>query len=360
MKRTRLFSPYHDGFAIGLSVILCVALAYCVFSFSRPISISVPYEIPYEHQGAFIYTAEAPPEVYDAPAAKTGEPVFLALSCKVNFLFGYRFVTDQPAQLSTQYKFTATVYDSNGWSREIPLAPEVSSPAGTFSTSGMLDVCAVRRLVEQLEATTGLHRSQYQVKIAPSAVISGTIDGHPFVNEFSPELHFWLDNFQMQLDEALSKETRQSIQPVLAGSLSAERIEPNTMQVLGKEIQVRTVRWLSSLGLLASGLGLALMLLPVGLMSPDQPVANIATRYGDRLVAVSTPPPPDGLCVLELTTFVDFCRCADGFACPIWVHKEGNIATYGIQDGTVIYRFREAELDQSNSAALESGNGPAA
>jgi signal peptidase I len=339
-------------------VLAALALASALlafFAFTRPLSITVPDDMAYQHTGEFSYAADAPPGVYAASTVQTGEPIFRQLINRVTLNFHYRLQTDLPGDFTGSYRLMAVVSHTNGWQRTLELQPETAFNGPDFTVSGLLDLAAVQAMIDSVEQQTGLQHQQYTLTVMPQVTIQGDLGGQALQDQFSPPLTFHLDELQMQVagDSPRPDETSDRFKPVQAGHLPHSTEAPNAFSLLGLQLPVSTARWLAIAGLvisLGSLLALGLLLFRHG---QNSQAARIQSKYGSLLIAVRS---GDGLesgsQMIEVAAIDDLAHLVERTGGMILHQTRGAEHHYFVQNGSVTYTYRLA--DGHNEPAQES------
>ena len=118
-------SYYWLMYALGL-----IAIVLGIFAFTRPITQTTSDKISFQQSGVYNYSGTVDQNVYDTKNFATGDPVFMALSCNVNFTFDYSLNTQTPFSGGGNYQMLAVLQGNNGWKRSFALTP-VTNFSGT-------------------------------------------------------------------------------------------------------------------------------------------------------------------------------------------------------------------------------------
>lgn len=330
--------------AIGLT-----ALLLGVASLLRPLTHEVADDLGYSHQGAFRYTAAAPPGLYDQPEVQSGEPFFTPLTCLIRVDFDYQLVSDFPAQVGGHYSVVAEVSDTSGWKRTLALHPRTPFSGTHLSTQSTLNLCYMQGFIKTMEEQTGIRRSVYALAIIPRVEAQGTLGGRLFDDSFTPRLTFQFDPAQAQL--VRSDPEVDPLQPVEEGVLEGTRVEASTLSILGLKIDVARARWISLAGLLLAACGLAAFAAVVIRASRVDRTSLVTLKYGPLLVGVGRGADPSGGRLVDVRSIDDLARLAQHHGLMI-LHRAGPEGHwYFVQDGQTVYRYVLHALP----AALPSG-----
>lgn len=280
----------------GLLVAAALSLLLGALAFTRPTRIEAVQEVPYTQSGRFGYTARANPSVYDGGVVTTGQPVFRRLVDALQLRLAYRFSSPQPHEVGGSYKVLAQVGDDSGWRRSIELVPSTPFRGDGFERSFQLDLRRVQQLLAEAQRLTGVQREQYTLTILAQITTGGTLDGQQFRAQFAPAMAFQMDSLRLQLLQPTEGEaTGKSVQAMLR----VPTLEANYLSLGPLRLPVIAARWLATLLLLGSILGLiALQGWSRRLLEQGEHVV-IASRWGHALVDVLEPPSAEGIVPLR-------------------------------------------------------------
>lgn len=335
-SRSSAVSTGADSALSFLTLVGIAAIALAGFAFSRPTLTTIEEELAYTQSGAFGYSAAAPPGIYDAPAAQSGEPIFRALSTSLALSFGYRLDTELPVALAGRYSMLAEVRTQNGWKRTIELLAEQPFQGRSFEAAAVLDLVAIQGLIERLEAETGLQHQQFTLAILPEVAVEGTLAGELLQESFAPELLFTLDKHQLSL---VHSDENDPLAPSQTDALVREREAPNMIELLGQKLPVAAARTLAlvAVGLAAaSGLALGIPLLRATRSDED---ARIRLRYGTLIIDGSTPAEQSATQTVAVASIADLARLAERHGAMIVREQTGTALRYVVYDSRVAYVF---------------------
>lgn len=333
-----------------LGVLVLASVLLGIPAFRQPVSRIVREELPYQHAGAFSYTASlATPEalaVYDDGQLQGGDPVFRSVVERVLFTFEYNFVAEAPARLTVTYDLRAEVGDESGWRRVIVLHPQASLQSTSFAVSGTLDLDTVQNMIDALEAQIGRDRPHYLVTIIPTIHLEGSLAGEPFSDDFAPRLTFWLNDTQMWLVEAdpFEKVPEDPLHPSVERLFYRSRTEPNSLQILGTVVPISAARRIALVGLAVSIGGIAAVGWASWRAARYGEVESIRFRYGSRLIAVREYPLPPPEQRIRVATIEDLVKLADGYGGKVLHAEDAQGHWYYVQgEGTLYYYLVPAE-----------------
>lgn len=280
----------------ALLVVAVLSLLIGAFAFTRPTRIEALKEVPYTQSGRFGYTAQANPTVYDGGQVTTGQPIFRRLVDTMQLQITYRFSSSQPHNLEGSYRVLAQVGDDSGWRRSIELVPSTSFRGDGFERRFQLDLHRIQQLLDLVQQLTGLQKEQYTLTILAQIAVGGTLDGQQFRTQFAPAMTFQMDPLQLQLIHPSEGEaTGKSVQ----ATLRLPALETNYLTLGPIRLPVIAARWLATLLLLSSILGLIILQGWSRRLLEQGEHAVIASRWGHTLVDVLEPPRTDGVVPLR-------------------------------------------------------------
>lgn len=264
--------------------------------------------------------------------------------------FDYTLATDAPADLTGSIALTLEVTDIRGWRRTIELQPESAFEGASASVSGVIDLVALRAMIDDLEASTGLRRDSYGVTVVPTVTVAGTVAGVAIAERFSPPLEFRLDAVQLYFTPTpgpASATPADALTPVAAGSVDVERTVPATVTALGREYAVTTLTHVGMIGgATAAGGALVVGLLMLFAQRADE-ATKIRSRYGALMVDADVDGVGEGYTV-ELKRCEDLVRVAERLGVPIMHVERAGEHWYLLRDADTLYRYRIA-ADQSEA-----------
>ncbi len=342
-------------FIIGLVAFSSLILG--IVSFSRPATRSVRQDIGYDQLGFFAYTTSAPSTVYDASAIKSGDPIFPSLTCAVDMTFQYTLVAMQAEGLGGTYQLAASVSEPvSGWQRTIALQEKSTFEGSAFGTTARLDFCKIEELIRSMEQQTEFRPGAYLLTISPNIEINGEIAGHSLNETFNPPLVFRYDrlHFYLLKGEDLNENV---LNISVHGSLKEERLEANTLRILGRDFAVPSLRILAVLGLVISLGGLGYFGWKAAYLAHHEPAQLAQIRYGSQMIEVQNAALPLAKSVIDVASMEDLGKMAERFQTVI-LHTESEQAhEYFVQSGEVLYRFMINRLKTETGTAATEAEG---
>ena len=319
-------------FQMGLYLFGFLALVFLglfIFAFTRPV-LRVADKIKYQQTGTFFYSASGTPGVYDTGAARSGEPVFTKLTCKLNLGFVYFMESNQPVAISGSQYFDAMVVDTqSGWERTIPLKADTKFSGSNFTSTTTFDLCQVQALLASVEKTTGFRSSSYTLDITAHISTAGNISGQAFTDTFEPNLTFGFDSLHFYMVKDSTKDD----------TVTSTAMVDNTLSLFGATLPVGKTRTVAEIGLAISLLGLMGLGFYFYKTSQRSPEAVIGMKYGPILMEVHDLRPDTLTPVIDVTTIDDLAKLAERQSVMIMHTLCENVHYYFVQAEGTTYRY---------------------
>jgi len=343
-----------EGSFFALGVIALSSLILGIIVFSRPASRTVQDDISYQHLGVFSYSASTPEGVYDANTIKSGDPIFTKSTCLVDLNFQYTLIGAQPENITGTYQLTAVISEPvSGWQRIVSLQEESPFSGPAFGTSARLDLCEISSLTQSMEQGTEFHPGTYTLAVMPNIKLDGNLSGRLLESTFNTGLAFRYDRVQFYLVQ--DEEQGNPLVLSETGVLRKPRLETNTMLLLGREISIPTLRWMTLLGLIASLSGLALLGLRLQKLSRLDQEKFFHVKYSAMMIDVRNADSLTLSNMIDVGSMDALAKLAERFNVMI-LHEEAGtgLPTYYVQVGGTTYRF-VISADQTAATILKDG-----
>ena len=317
---------------VGRLLATAVAVGVLAFAFSRSSVHHGTSDLPFEDRGEFSYTGAAPNggAVYQAGHVSSGQPVFLNLVDRVDFRFAYRVSAAAPLVSSGDLSLGATVTATDGWAYPLALAVPTHFAGGEASTSGTLDLRALRAAIARAQAATGLSPNSYNVVVTASVRREVRHNDAASTGTFEATLPFVLDDHEMRLVAP----GHNTLTPSRGGLLSVPLDGVNHVTVLGRPLSV------SALRVVAVGLMLIVVASWIDWMlwaATCDEASLIERRYRNYLMPVRGTELTSGN-VIDVEKMTGLVRVADFTGSPIL----SSAGSYHVADGTQVYRYTVA------------------
>ncbi|MCJ7825778.1 MAG: signal peptidase I [Anaerolineales bacterium] len=341
-KRSMSFNlwGYMEGTLFALFAVLLGALLLGFFAFTNPLTQSIPADIPFDHRGTFSYEAVGSPSIYDEGKIKTGDAIFHSLIHQFDFAFTYQLYTPETSDLAGSHHILLEVSEPNGWRRQIELSPETEFQGASFSTDVTVNLGYILTLVNRLKTNTALKRQVFNVDIIPEVYVQGNLGDQVLEDTFVPRLSFLLDDIQLYLGgNSPFGEGSDPLRPIQSGFLPRQRQIPATLNIRGIKPTVQTARWIASVALAISVLGIAAILYPMLHASAKNPSEKIRIQFSEVLLDIQELPKKTAGEDILVDRFEDLAKLAEKTGSMIFHHVDANQHTYLLREGEITYRF---------------------
>jgi signal peptidase I len=320
-----------------LGTIAFASFILVIVSSSRPAFHTVIENIRYQHLGVFSYSATAPQGVYDANAIKSGDPIFPNLTCKVDVSFNYMLIAGQLADVEGTYQPTATISDPlSGWKRTLPLQEETSFSETPLTINSKLDLCKIESMIQSFEENSSASPGVYELTISPRITVSATIKGSKLEDKFDDGLIFRYDRTQFHI---IGDTENDPLNPIKSGSLDRERVEADTLSLLGLKMQIPTLRVASAIGLAVSLTGMLLLWQKLRQLSQTSQAEFIRVKFGAMLVDVQKTKLGSSKSLIDVSSIEDLAKLAERHNTMMLHEAQGSLHIYYVQAEISTYRF---------------------
>jgi hypothetical protein len=323
-----------------LLAVTTVALAVFAFAFTRPTTVHVTSDLPFDDRGEFSYSGAAPGgrAVYQGDRVSSGQPIFLNLVDRLEFTYSYNASAAAPLIATGDVTLSGTVKDATGWTYPFALAPTTPFEGTEARVSGTVDLRGLRETITAMENATGVKRDLYTVLIGASvnrqvqrgdAVSSGV---------FAASLEFTFDDLEMHL----ATPGASALTPSQGGLLSVPVERENHVALLGQAPSVAAVR--------AVAIGLLLLMAALWIdwlirsARSDEPTL-IQRRYRTYLLPVRSAELTSGF-VIDVESISALARIADHTGAPM-LHTDSGV--YNVIDGDRVYRYSVAAIEVAHA-----------
>lgn len=265
------------------SVLVFASFILAFVSFSREPKITVTDNYVYTNNGAFYYTGQGHPGIYDNPTIEPGEPIFFSITDEFMVSFVYQFQSNHAYHVNGVYDFELVISDNSGWNRHLVLQEEQPFTDGEFSLNSTVRIKDITDITSEYETVTGIANAGYNVALVANYTITGTLAGQPLEETSSSSLNFVMTPLYLYLNQRVEGDQLLSVQP---HTLEVERQEANTIRMLNMSIPVVTARIISVMGVLIFFLADFLILRRVNKASQDDVAAHNRMMYGSWIVDI--------------------------------------------------------------------------
>jgi hypothetical protein len=208
---------------------------------------------------------------------------------------------------------------------------------------GDLDLEAIGDMTNELERVTGVVRDHYTVVVRPEVAVEGTIGGHPVTESFAPELRFFLDDLQLQLEPAgaapVGEEVVDPLAPTSAGLLKTEVVEPRVFSGLGLRLRLEPLRTAALVVFGVAALAWLGIVAHRRLAARRGEAAAIETRYGQFLVPVRPGGSANAGRTVQVESFDSLLRIANHYGHVVLHEEAEGRHAYSVEENGVTYRY---------------------
>ncbi len=352
--------------ARALTVLACGALALAPFvalgvlAFGRRARTELPYAVSYRQSANLSYAAAATPgPVYPGNRAITGDPLFTHVLGSVQFRFAYRFAAGAPHALGGRAWLAAAVASTSGWRRTLALGPPQAFRGDGAVVEASLDLSALQALLRQVETSTAVSGT-YTLTLVPHVSLAGELAGRPLRTTFSPQVHFTLDEYELQpvvsggvtpaAGPSGGAATGNPFAPASEGSMTGRRLQPALVSLGPGAVPVGTLRLLAGVG---AALVALVTLLALALARPRRRTgraAAIRARYGRLIVPVAHVEEAPGQAVIDVADIEALARIAEHYDRSILYESAQEAFWVSDESGQFRYAVEEDGWEQQESA----------
>ena len=325
---TALLWHSHALLALGTIALLAAGIAVLGYSRAAEADVRVP---AYTETGVFSYSAPTSEDVYAGGAARTGDPVFVAATSRLDVTFGYQ---RSAGQLAGSVALVAEVKSTTGWRRSFVLAPAQALPGDDMTIAGSLDLRRIRTVLDRLEARTGVIGAPYDVRVRAVVRLLGQMDGTNVHATWRPDYRFLLDATTMKPAEQqratvtrTQETTRNTAAEVALGSVSP---------------RVTTLRTVGTLGLAIALLLLALVAFAERRTRQPGENAAIARRLRRGMLDVDAIDVSEVVAVVELGSIDELVAVAEEYERLVLHEERGGDHAYSVLEDGTVYRYQVA------------------
>ncbi len=332
---------WKDGYWFPVYLLGLGSLILGIFSFIKPLQTNIDNEILYSQSGEFAYSGIATQDIYDSNIIQSGDPIFTSLACSANFSFDYLVSADHPIIGLGDYQLTMALTAPNGWTHTIDHSSLTKFEGNTFHAEKALDLCEIQQYLKFVGATTGIERQPYTLEIRPVVNYSGMLDGSLFETQFSPVLQFRVEDEQVFLVKDSASE-EDPLLPVAEGVITVGRVVPNSMNILGLKLPVRTGRVISVFAFLLAAAGIALPCVCLRKAEKDDTRLKDRMLFGQMLVEIHQSPAGAQDQVIDLSSLEDLLSLAEKTGSTVMALYSLETTEYFVQIGNKYFKFSKS------------------
>lgn len=333
-------ASWRDGYWWFMYALGIIGLILAVVCFTRPFQTNLVNKIDYDQIGKYSYTGQADQSVYDSQMIQTGDPVYLALTCNVKFMFDYNFSSLEQFSGGGTYQLMATLEASNGWQRNFTLTPETQFTGNSFNASANFNICQLNTIIEQTEAKTTVGQLQYFVKITPNVKVNGTLLDQAVSDQFNPSIRFSFDRQQLFYPPN-SDVTNDPFNPMQSSFINQITTGPNTISIFTFALPVQTGRTIAILLLLVAITGIVLPTLLYAKSKKENEPISAKMLIGQSLLETNVSPINENERIVDLTSLEDLAVLAERSGLPVFFNQKSYFVDYLVRQDNMVYRFRQ-------------------
>lgn len=323
-------------FTLGLTAFASLILG--IIALTRPLTVSEPDDVNYQHIGIFSYSASAPSGIYDSNTVQRGEPIFPKVTCAMRVDFHYSLFGDNLKDITGTYDITAQILDlQSGWQRTVTLQPETPFDGASFDINTNVDLCQIVKLAENMEQQIEYFPSQYTLSIMPHLTVSGKIAGRNLQDVYEPQLVFKYDrtNFSILQSETRLDPFNQS-QSRFVREISKRT---GTISIFGLQPEVMTLRLVGLIGLILSLSGMWLVEQYIQSRISKSPQAVVQMKYNIVVVDIQSGGADEASRIVDVNSMDDLAKLAERYNAVILHETRTNEHVYFVRADGTTYRF---------------------
>ena len=337
-----LLADWKDNFWLLIYILAAGGILLGVFAFTRPATRKSTDEMLYQQTGFFSYSGSATDEVYDYQKIETGDPIYPALGCTVDFTYTYWLHTPKDFSGGGTYAINAMVSDNSGWHRIIPITPETSFEGATFQTDQIMDICTAQELIDDKHTATGAFESFYSLSLIPEVNINGIVDGQILEDRFAPQLTFMIEPEQVYLSQNI-EEGQDPFAPGTVGILSRDKIVPNLINIFQLQLSVPTARIIAIVCVVLAAMGTALASFAFKEAETQDERLWAKMQIGEHMLEINASPVGDNDRLVDLASLDELIQLVERYGGAVLYHELVPYANYYVRDDGVVYRYRQVD-----------------
>lgn len=333
-------ASWRDGYWWFMYALGIIGLILGVVGFTRPLQTNLVSKLEYDQSGKFSYTGQADRSVYDTQSIQTGDPVYLALTCNVKFMFDYNFSSLVPSTVGGTYQLMATLEASNGWQRNFTLTPETAFTGNSFNASANFNVCQLNSIIEQTEAKTSVEQLQYFVKISPNVKINGVISDQALNDQFNPEIKLSFDRQQLYFPPN-NDLTEDPFSPVKSSFINKITSGNNTIGIFSLALPVQTGRTIAVILLMIAIAGIVFPTVLYAKTKKENEPISAKMLIGQSLLETNISPINENERIVDLTSLENLAVLAERSGLPVFFNQKSYFVDYLVRQDNIVYRYRQ-------------------
>jgi len=339
----------------ALATLIFLAVLFLGVGFTRPLHQVGPLSGAFDQTGTFSYTAavKSATPVYPSGQLTTGQPIYPSLVDAVTLHFQYRFSSPLPHHVAGTIELKGLLLSTtNTWQQFAVVQPAEAFNGDTTTLVSNLPLKSLYDVINKVSAQSGAPGAIYAADIQPVINITGTVDGNPIAETFSPVLPFTVAQNAITLDVAVApappgatyvaptatSALAATLNPTQTGSIA--HLFPKLISVANYKIRVSLVR---TTGLIFIALALLVAALHDFLRRQKTARSDeelTAKHYDALIVPVDLLTQPPGSSRLDIREFAHLAALAQFLERPILYEMQNGKRTYAVDDGTRRYLYQ--------------------
>ena len=333
-------ASWRDGYWWVMYALGIVGLILGVVCFTKPLQTNVVNKLDYTQKGTYTYTGQADEVVYDSMTLTTGDPVYTAITCNVNFMFDYALTPAENFTGGGTYQLMATLQASNGWRRNFELTPVTTFSGGSFSAKSQFDVCQLNTVIAEVEAKTTVERLQYSLVLTPNVNLNGDFADQALTAVFNPELKLSYDRQQLYYPPN-SDLQKDPFNPVESGFVNEVLSTTNSLNIFSLALPIGTGRWLSVILVVIALIGISFPIYVYGRSKKENEPLSAKMLIGQSLLETRVSPINENERVVDMTSLEDLAVLAERSGLPVFFNQKSYFVDYFVRQDNLVYRFRQ-------------------
>jgi signal peptidase I len=333
-------ASWRDGYWWIMYALGIIGLILAVVCFTKPLQTNLVNKLDYDQTGNFSYTGQADQTVYGSQTIQTGDPVYMALTCDVNFMFDYNFSSLESFSGGGTYQLMATLQASNGWRRTFALTPETEFTGNSFESSAHFNVCQLNTIIDDAEAKTTVGALQYFLILSPNVNLNGSLTDQNVSETFNPELKFSFDKQQLYYPPNSDLQT-DPFNPVQSGFVNKITVGANTISIFSFALPVQTGRTMAVILILIALVGIAFPTYVYARSKKNNEPVSAKMLIGQSLLETKNSPITENEKIVDLTSLEDLAVLAERSGLPVFFNQKSYYVDYLVRQENLVYRFRQ-------------------
>lgn len=338
----------------ALTLVGVLAALGAATAFRQPTTTTLPADgAGYTHEASFDWVVHTAPSVVypdrtvtpaDAPEAQpvntdspfaddataAGPPapvVYTKLAERLDLDVRYALTSAAALDVTGTYAVLLDLRAAGGPAVTTELVPETRFDGRAVEEQVTIDFADVAGRIETIEEETGASASSYELTVRPVVRVDGTVAGEPIDEEYAPAFAIQYTGERIEPDMELTRSATEG--------RGEDVVVPNTVGLLGANLGVTALRWVSGgLLVLCALLTAALGLVVSGRLGGD-PVSRLRARHG--AINVTDVGASEATRHVVVRDVADVARLAERSGAPLLHHHGTDGHRFLVEVGSVRY-----------------------